>query len=210
MTREDTIKILSVLRGAYPQFYRDISRQEAESTIALWTDMFTDEPFPLVAMAVKALIASDTKGFPPVIGQVKAQIGKIMSPNEMTELEAWAIVSKALKNSTYGADEEFRKLPPVIQHLVGSPSQLRSWAAMDADTVESVIGSNFQRSYKARAASEREYLALPGQVRQFIDGVGMGMPQLSEMSEAEMNSYRQKRIEAVSHYDTRKTEEETK
>ena len=29
MTREDTIKILSVLRGAYPAFYRDITKQEA-------------------------------------------------------------------------------------------------------------------------------------------------------------------------------------
>ena len=36
MKRDDTIKILSVLRGAYPAFYRDITKQEAESTIALW------------------------------------------------------------------------------------------------------------------------------------------------------------------------------
>jgi hypothetical protein len=74
VTRDDTVKILSVLRGAYPQFYKNTSRQEAIDTINLWTDMFADDDFQIVAAAVKAIIVSDEKGFPPVIGQVKSQM----------------------------------------------------------------------------------------------------------------------------------------
>ena len=105
MTREDTIKILSVLRGAYPAFYRDITKQEAESTIALWGSMFEEEPYELVGAAVKAFISADAKGFPPAIGQIKERIRQITQPEEMTEQEAWALVSKAVQRSTYGSVE---------------------------------------------------------------------------------------------------------
>ena len=71
MDRQETMKILSVLRGAYPAFYRDTSRQEAEAIVNLWAEMFADEDYLLVGAAVKSLIVSDSKGFPPVIGQVK-------------------------------------------------------------------------------------------------------------------------------------------
>lgn len=166
---------MAVLRGAYPQFYRNISRNEAEDTVNLWAEMFFDDPYPVVAAAVKALIASDSKGFPPVIGQVKDRIMKITSPAEMTEVEAWGMVQKALRNSVYGAAEEFDKLPSVLQKLVGSPAQLREWAMMDAETVQSVVASNFQRSYRARAAQVREFEALPGDVKAFVTRLVGGM-----------------------------------
>ena len=168
MTREDTIKILSVLRGAYPAFYRDITKQEAESTIALWESMFEEEPYQIVAAAVKAFISGDSKGFPPAIGQIKERIRQITQPDEMTEQEAWSFVSKALRNSTYGSVEEFNKLPPEIQAVVHDPGQLRQWAMSPAEDVETVIASNFMRSFRAKQKVNREYMALPTSVKQFM------------------------------------------
>lgn len=171
MDRAETIKILSVLRGAYPQFYRDTSRQEAERVVGLWENMFREDEYMLVAAAVKALIAGDTKGFPPVIGQVKEYIRRLTTPEEMSEQEAWALVSKAIRNGLWGAQEEFAKLPEGIRRIVGSPNQLRDWAQMDADSVHSVIASNFQRSYRARTKSDREYAALPNDVKAALGGL---------------------------------------
>lgn len=172
MTREETIKILAVLRGAYPAFYRDITKQEAESTIALWSSMFDEEPFDLVGAAVKAFIAGDSKGFPPSIGQVKERIRQITQPEEMTEQEAWAMVSKALRNSTYGSAEEFAKLPPEVQAVVHDPGQLRQWAMSPADEVETVIASNFMRSFRAKQKATKEYLALPTEVKRMMLSAG--------------------------------------
>ena len=172
MTREDTIKILSVLRGAYPAFYRDITKQEAESTIALWESMFDEEPYELVAAAVKAFISGDAKGFPPAIGQIKERIRQITQPEEMTEQEAWALVSKALRNSTYGSEEEFAKLPPEIQCVVHDPGQLRQWAMSPADEVETVIASNFMRSFRAKQKASKEFMALPTSVKQLMISAG--------------------------------------
>lgn len=192
MNQTDTLAILGVLKAAYPNFYKDMRRSEADGIVALWTEMFKDEPAEVVALAVKAHIANDKKGFPPHIGVIKDAIVKIMQPNEMTEQEAWGLVAKALRNGTYGAEEEFQKLPPVVQRLVGSPSQLREWAAMDTDTVQSVVASNFQRSYKARAAHEREFLALPADVKQAMTQIAdrMKMPELPGTSELEFERNR--------------------
>lgn len=172
MTREDTIKILSVLRGAYPAFYRDITKQEAESTIALWESMFDEEPYELVGAAVKAFISGDGKGFPPAIGQIKEKIRQITQPEEMTEQEAWTYVSKALRNSTYGSVEEFTKLPPEVQAVVHDPGQLRQWAMSPAEEVETVIASNFMRSFRAKQKVNREYKALPTEVKRLMIAAG--------------------------------------
>ena len=172
MTREDTIKILSVLRGAYPAFYRDITKQEAESTIALWESMFDEEPYELVGAAVKAFISGDGKGFPPAIGQIKERIRQITQPEEMTEQEAWALVSKAVQRSTYGSAEEFAKLPPEIQAVVHDPGQLRQWAIGPAEDMETVIASNFMRSFRAKQKANKEYMALPTSVKQMMISAG--------------------------------------
>ena len=194
MTREDTLDLLSVLKAAYPNFYRDMTRKDADHVIDLWTEMFKDEPVELVALAVKAHIATDKKGFPPHIGAIKDAIVKIQQPDEMTELEAWGLVQKALRNGYYGAQEEFDKLPPVVQRLVGSPNQLREWALMDTETISSVVASNFQRSYKARAAHEREFLALPSEVKQTMTQIAAGMKMPALPSEADLEQRRQDQL----------------
>lgn len=66
---------------------------------------------------------------------------------ELNELSAWSLVSKALKNGYYGAEEEYNKLPEPIQKALGSPAQLRVWA-IDEHFNESVVSSNFMRAYK--------------------------------------------------------------
>lgn len=187
MTREETLAIMSVLKAAYPSFYKDMRRNEAEGIVELWASMFVDEPATVVAAAVKAHIATDAKGFPPTIGAIKAAVVKVAAPDEMTEMEAWGLVHKAIRNGIYGAQKEFDKLPPVIQRLVGSPNQLKEWAVMDADTVASVVASNFQRSYKARAANEREMLALPSDVRQAMGMLSAGMAMGALTSGGETN-----------------------
>ena len=171
MNRSETSAILTILKTAYPQFYRGIDVKEAERTVSLWHEMFKDDPFDVVAVAVKAMIASRTNTFPPNIGEIKEEIAKMRSPNEMTAIEAWGLVAAATRNSLYNAQAEFDRLPPTVQRLVGSPLQLREWATMDADMVSSVIASNFQRAYRVRSESDREYMKLPADIKKVISGV---------------------------------------
>lgn len=180
MDRAETIKVLTVLRAAYPQFYAKQTAGDLQNIVALWTDMFEDESYQLVAAATKALIKTRDSSFPPSIGEISAKVRQISAQEKMTEAEAWALVVAAIRNGTYGAEKEFNALPPVLQRLVGSPRQLKEWAAMDADAVNSVVASNFQRSYKVRAKNEREYAALPSSIKEYMAAIadGMRIPEL--------------------------------
>ena len=168
MTRQETGQIMDILATAYPEFYNRPGSPDMGKTIKLWASMFQDDPLPVVAAAVKALIVSDVKGYPPKIGQIKEKIGMLTTPDKMTEMEAWNLVANALRNSAYGAKEEYDKLPPDVQKLVGSPNQLREWAMMDIDELQSVVASNFQRSYRVTAKRKADFMALPSDVRNLV------------------------------------------
>lgn len=170
MNRTETLAVMSILKAAYPAYYRDMKRQDAEAVVNLWAEMLADYPANLVAAAVKSHIASDRRGFPPHIGAIIASIGEISRPAELSEGEAWAMIAKAMRNSSYNSEKEFAALPETLQRLIGHPSQLRDWAMMDAGTVQSVVQSNFLRAYRARAESERKLLTMPAEVRQKLTG----------------------------------------
>lgn len=175
MTREETAEMLAILKAAYPHSFKDMTRVDGLAMLSLWERIFADDDKNVVSAAIDALISTRTVGFSPTPGEVKEQIRKLYSANELDELAAWALVSKACANGIYGYKEEFAKLPPEVQRAVGAPEQLRDWAMMDSDTVQSVIASNFQRNYRASQAREKDLAKLPSNVRQILSGVAERM-----------------------------------
>ena len=111
MTRQETGIIMDILTTAYPAFYNGRNAPDMRMTVNLWAEMFAEDDVKIVAAAVKALIATDDKGFPPHIGAVKNRIRQISNPDEMTEQEAWTYIAKALRNSSYNDEEEFSHSP---------------------------------------------------------------------------------------------------
>ena len=65
MNRHETLAIMSILKAAYPSYYRDMSRTDAESVVKLWSEMFRDDEFLIVSAAIKSLIATKADSFPP-------------------------------------------------------------------------------------------------------------------------------------------------
>lgn len=173
MTRQEAAALLAVLQAAYPRFYADKKREEIVAAVNLWTELFSDYPAKIVTASVKAYITDDNK-YPPAPGQIMEKVRKITQPEEMTEQEAWALVAKALKNSGYNSAGEFARLPPEIQSVLHDPAQLKAWA-IDEHFNEAVVSSNFMRSYRARAASIREFKALPADVRKLALQAGAGL-----------------------------------
>lgn len=167
MTKNETLQILNILKIAYPTFYKNISKQEALDIVDLWSSMFEEDDVLLVIAAVKAFIATDDKGYPPVIGVIKKKMREISHPDTMSEMEAWQLVKKAASNSAYHAKEEFDKLPPTIQKIIGDYQTLKDWGLMDMDKFDTVLQSNFMRSFKISSEREKEFLALPPSVREF-------------------------------------------
>ena len=75
MTREETTKILAVLKAAYPHSYKNMTKQEALGTVAVWHMQFADMHPDIVMMAVQKCISTST--FTPSISEVKKKISSI-------------------------------------------------------------------------------------------------------------------------------------
>jgi len=163
--------IMSVLQAAYPAFYRDFSKEDLNGIVNLWTELFKDDDVRSVMAATQALITTKTEGYPPTIGAVKEQLHKIHHPDEMSEQEAWRLVSKACQNAYFNATAEFEKLPEVIQRSIGGPEQLRAWSQMDSETVESVVASNFMRTFRIKQTQQKELDMMPTEVKQYMSAV---------------------------------------
>ncbi len=165
MTRDETIKLLMVIQSAYPNF------KPPDKTVAVdtWYTMLKDMDYNVVQMGLRAYITSDTSGFAPSIGQLINTIYLTQNPQELNEMEAWALVSKALRNGYYGAVEEFDNLPPLVQKAVGTPDNLRNWSQTNTESVENVIQSNFMRSYRTVVKREEEIKKMPADVQALIE-----------------------------------------
>lgn len=169
MTERETAQIMSIMQTVYPDSFKDLTKEALGMTVKVWAKVFEDIPASSVQAAVMAHISSSTDRFMPPPGVIKQRlIGMTAKNADITPQEAWQLVYAAAQRGLYSAKDEFEKLPPVVQRIVGSPNQLKEWALMDAETVQSVVASNFQRSYSVRAEKEREYMALPSSVKNAI------------------------------------------
>lgn len=165
----ETGAVMDILETAYPRYYAGVDRERRKRAAEMWASAFERDDPRLVAAAVKSFIDGDEKGFPPVPGQIRAKMRLIVGRGEMTEGEAWSLVFRAIGNSGYFAAEEFAKLPAQIQNALGGVERgtalLREWALVDTKTLQSVVASNFQRSYREAAAREREFAKLPPDIQ---------------------------------------------
>lgn len=186
MTVNETVEVLKILKATYPEYYRNLSKNEANDMINMWTWAFAETDVKDVLKALKAFIKTDIKGFPPKPGQLNEHIRKLNNINEMSELEAWYLISKACRNSAYKSQEEFNKLPYTLQILVGSPNQLKYWSNLQEDDFETVVQSNFMRSYRNKLEQTKYYHLLPKELLQSCskkyDAIENGQEDLIEIN----------------------------
>ena len=180
MNLSEATTVLAVMRAAYPHSFKDIKPDDALATAQLWAQMFDKEPYEAVNAAVKALIATRQVGYSPTIGEVKEKLRSLVKTDELNDAQAWALVTKACKNGLYGYKQEFEKLPPQVQKAVGSAEQLRDWSMMDEETFQSVIGSNFKKTFKVVEERERQDALMPDSVKSVVQKLagGFAFPQL--------------------------------
>lgn len=165
MTREETVKIIRIICGSYPNF----KPSDLSETVDIWNMMLEEYTYNQIAGALKSYILADSTGFAPSIGQLIAKVKTIEEPAQLNESEAWGLVSKAIRNGYYGAVEEFSKLPPLVQKAVGIPDNIRNWSQTNLESVETVIQSNFLRAYRVEAQRAAEISKMPSDVKIMIE-----------------------------------------
>lgn len=149
--------------------YPNYKPNNLSETVDVWNMMLEEYSYNQVSIALKAYVTSDTSGFAPSVGEIVAKMQLVSQPQELDGMTAWGLVSKALRNGTYGAVEEFNKLPPLVRQAVGMPDNLKNWATSDYQTIETVIQSNFLRTYETAVKRANEINRMPDNIKSLIE-----------------------------------------
>lgn len=170
MTDKETQIILAMIETNWQKFP---NQRAAES---LWAEAFREDPFPLVRTAVMALINSDSGDFRPNIAKVRRKMHDIVYGERISETEAWQLIKAGMHEAQSepetlgGARSAWAKLPEDIRKLV-SPRQLLDWNSVETVQLDTVIQSNFMRSY--REVRDRQYSreSVPAETARQIEAI---------------------------------------
>jgi hypothetical protein len=165
MTEKEFSILVKAMKAVYgsPQFIPD------KYAFQVWYSLLKDLDYKTVNVAIQRHMT--TSRYPPTIADIREQCSNIVDEQEPDVLEAWSLVSKAKRNGIYGAKEEFEKLPEAVKKAVGSSDNLRNWAMMDTQTVESVVQSNFIKAYERVLKRRKELRKMPDGIRTITENV---------------------------------------
>jgi hypothetical protein len=166
MQRDEFKILVKAMKAVYsdPKFIPDAD------AFSVWFEFFKDDDYMVVQAAIQKYIANNT--FQPTVADIRKYLTQITAPeNDMPEQYAWALVYKAICNSNYSAKDEFDKLPDVCKKAVGTPDNLREWAMLSTDEVNTVIQSNFLKGFRVAKKQEAELASLPCQMREKIESI---------------------------------------
>lgn len=149
MTRDETAKLLAAMRATYPNLHFE------DPTLALdaWWRILEQDDGQMIMDAFSVYARTDSSGFAPSPGKLHSMIASRLEPG-LTNGEVIGILTMASRNGNYGFQEEFNKLPPLLQKAVGSPSVIRNWGSMETTQLEYAFNS-VARAYDRLLAEER-------------------------------------------------------
>ncbi|MFW5646131.1 MAG: replicative helicase loader/inhibitor [Acetivibrio ethanolgignens] len=95
VTRDETKQILMRISSVYPNWK---PQADLKFVVETWCEYLEEYSYEQIRAALKVYIATDTSGFAPSIGQLIDKLHTISRPQELSEMEAWELVSRALRN----------------------------------------------------------------------------------------------------------------
>lgn len=167
MTREECRQLIMICEATYPNF----RTSNPLETLNAWEMVLSEFDYQTILGALKIYIATSNSAFAPSVSQLIAMTRKPSELSGPNEVDVWREVRKAISRGIYYHEEEFQKLSPMAQKLVGDSQQLREWALLESDVIDSVIQSNFKKRFETMVKREQEINALPvGMREQFLLG----------------------------------------
>lgn len=162
ITREQAFKIIGVLKTEYPEAYRNLKESELEQKAALYRIMYQEYSYEQVQAALYAYMSEGQK-YEPKTGELIQRIEQLREKEREQEAqEAWTAVRKLISRASTVTQDEFNSLPYAAQRAIGGVFMLKCWGLeTSAETVNTVIASQFISAYKAIAVAERARKSVP-------------------------------------------------
>lgn len=165
MVKEEWKEGVAILKS----FYTSQNFLPDALTWNVWLEGLKDIPYEIIKRSI--VIYSQTNKFPPTVADLREIALSFVPGEKLNEMQAWALVGKAVRNSMNNAETEFDKLPALVQISVGSPSVLKEWAKMEEDKM-SIAQAQFLKSFKANQIREKNLMMLSDGIRNEL-AIGM-------------------------------------
>lgn len=146
MNKKETMKALLEYRSVFPKAY-DFTKMDEEIVLARWHKQLHHLDYELVVKAIDYLAATEPRHAENPTYQIKNAIYSIGNP-KLSEGEAWQVVKKALRENGGFSINAWNELPEEIKATIGSRQTAQSWALMDSSQLDTVVASNFMRTYR--------------------------------------------------------------
>lgn len=136
MNRKETAQVLAILKAAYPNFYKNLTPEDAQGIVGVWSMQFADMAADIVLMALNKAIS--TCKYPPSVAEVKEKISSI-------HWEAQEMMALHYSNNTL-SDEELAYYTRIYE-------ETRSYKF--SNDVEPSIGNMLAGKKEVKQLSER-------------------------------------------------------
>ena len=141
-----------------------MNNEQMELQIKVWTDLFSEYSVEAVMSGVRTFATTDASGFPPVPGQIIENMYRVAHLTDDSAIKAWNLVRRAINmpRDQYGL--AYDALPEDVRETLGTKENaiatLTSWGMVPTEQFETVVQSNFLRSYESvkRGRTKEKYM----------------------------------------------------
>lgn len=170
MKREETIKLLQILKWAYPHYFQNLSKTDFQGMINLWELQFEPYEARIVELALTNYIK--TNKYPPTVAGIFEEMNKLETGGD-EEQTYWEQLAKLCRRASVVTQAEFEALPEPLKKWLRNLQNLKELGQIGSDIFNSVTRGQFFREIKPIVESEKakervQHIALAQQKVNFL------------------------------------------
>ena len=104
MNREESIKLLALIKVAYPTAYKDMDNASKQATVNMWQTTFPNVPYQIMEMAFNRFRMASK--FPPTIAEMCEELKHLH----------WKSVEELLRATAFGRVDDVDKYQWIMDH----------------------------------------------------------------------------------------------
>lgn len=111
MNREESIKLLALIKVAYPTAYKDMDNASKQATVNMWHTTFLKVPYQIMEMAFNRFRMASK--FPPTIAEMCEELKHLH----------WQAIEEAMTAASLGKSEDFHTYEWIMEHTEAYKSE---------------------------------------------------------------------------------------
>lgn len=166
MNKQEIVQLISIATANFP----NMQGKDMRATLTLWEKALNDIPYDVAEKALLKVLS--TSKFFPTIADIRESATELTQPRIMDAMEAWGLITKAIKeHGYYDKENGMKSLPPDVAEMV----RRFGWNELCTNTNPDTMRAQFRMAWESQSKRINEYQKLPSEIRQMIDGIANRM-----------------------------------